>query len=161
MPRARRTLLAVALLAALPGCQVYEDYLPWTWHFSKDMKTGRTFLTREVNGNWSRRVRARRVPAAGLYARPPSGVLEDPPPRRGPLPAKGEVGRGKGEGKAPLTSALRPPPSAFPADIPPTATLRGPKWKYVAVGYFNGYRVYRRVLPSQEVAAELGARGLQ
>jgi len=65
-------LAAVALLASLAGCQVYEDYLPWTWHFSKDPETGLTVLRKESNMRWCRRPMRRLAPIT-LDSRPASG----------------------------------------------------------------------------------------
>lgn len=151
MARLRRRLLALALLAALPGCQIYEDYLPWNLHFQRDMKTGRTILTKDSNTSWCRKPTPLRLAYAPLTIGEPSPV---PEPGRPPAPPR----HARPAGVSPLLSS----PAVAMATRRATGrkageVVRADYGVFKVCGEIDGRPVYRRLLPSEAVAEELGA----
>jgi hypothetical protein len=136
--RGFRRLLAALVLAALGGCQVYEDAMPWTWHFAKDPETGETVFKRDANVHWCRDPQPLKQPAAEgtetSSSRPATGFsLRSSPAVQ-------------------LASQRRPGPGS---------AIRTPKGLFRPCGRIDGRVVYRRVLPSEQVAEELGAASVE
>ena len=153
-----RALAAVALLASLAGCQVYEDYLPWTWHFSKDPLTGRTVLRKESNMRWCRRPMPRLSPIT-LASRPASGFSLHTAPAI-------ETVTDNLDAAPATTPARRSPPRDTSLRLRPTSAGTPPPdtsghYVYRACGTLDGHTVYRRLSPSEAVAEELGVNGLE
>jgi hypothetical protein len=133
MARSRRVLLAATLLAALPGCQAYEDCCPWTWHLSTSSTTGRLVLRSEGNSRW----RGAPTPLSlrgAARTLPPQGDA-DPPASPAMSSATGSSGSAETAGE--------------------------PQGTFEVCGEIDGRKVYRRLLPSEQVARDLEANALK
>ncbi|NQT50630.1 hypothetical protein HQ576_01190, partial [bacterium] len=136
----------------------YEDYLPWTWHFSKDPLTGRTVLTKESNTRWCRRPMRRLAPIT-LDSRPASGFTLHTTPAI-------EIVTDDLDAAPATTPTRRSPPRDTSLRLRPTYASTPPPdtaghYVYRACGTLDGHTVYRRLSPSEAVAEELGVNGLK